>query len=111
MKKKALRVTELVVELPQGTKKIEWDKKSPAFKDVKEKLLSCGFAKDWCVEVFKNNEFVIPDDNTRFRNKMRLVLRASPISDGRLKEGTVAEASGPAAGDQSATGTLLVTVS
>ena len=81
-------MTEIAVELPQGTAKIEWNTQNPTFGEVKEKLIqSSKIAKNWCVEVFCDNEFVIPDDFAHMGDVEKLRIRAAPMTESSLIEG------------------------
>ena len=72
---------ELEVQLPGETKKIEWDKASPTFCEIKERLSNCGIAKNWCVEILRGDEYVSPDDDTQLKDCKKLRVRASPITE------------------------------
>ncbi|XP_024366523.1 uncharacterized protein [Physcomitrium patens] len=56
---------EIEVELPQGTKTIEWNKAHPTFQELKQRLRQCGIGLcgDVCVEVERGGGFLIPDNN------------------------------------------------
>lgn len=77
---------ELEVQLPRERKIIEWDKASPTFCEVKERLGNCGIAKNWCVEILRGGEYVSPDDNTQLRDCKKLTVRAAPISEKTILE-------------------------
>ncbi len=70
---------EIELQLPLDTKRVEWNKENPTFGEVKERLWSCGVARNWCVEVLRGNEFFSPDENHIFSAK-QLTVRALPIS-------------------------------
>lgn len=72
---------ELQVELPRERKIIEWDKASPTFCEIKERLGNCGVAKGWCVEILREGEYVSPDDDMRLKDCKKLTVRASPIAE------------------------------
>lgn len=72
---------ELQVVLPREQKIIEWDKASPTFCEIKERLGNCGVAKDWCVEILREGEYVSPDDDMRLKDCKKLTVRASPIAE------------------------------
>jgi len=74
---------EIELQLPLDTKRVEWNKENPTFGEVKERLWSCGVARNWCVEVLRGNEFFSPDENHIISAK-QLTVRALPIS-GTLK--------------------------
>lgn len=72
---------ELQVVLPREQKIIEWDKASPTFCEIKERLGNCGVAKGWCVEILREGEYVSPDDDMRLKDCKKLTVRASPIAE------------------------------
>lgn len=76
-----MRMLELEVQLPRERKIIEWDKASPTFCEVKERLGNCGIAKNWCIEILRDGEYVSPDDDTQLRDYKKLMMRAAPISE------------------------------
>lgn len=81
-------MTEIAVELPQGTAKIECNTQNPTFGEVKEKLIQASrIGKNWCVEVFLDNEFVIPDDLALMGDIEKLRIRAAPMIGSILMEG------------------------
>jgi hypothetical protein len=80
-------MTELAIELPQGQAKIEWNKLNPTFKEVKDKLQSCGISKNSYVQMLQNDEFITPNDNWQIKNSKKIFLRVAPITNSRLKEG------------------------
>lgn len=65
--------------MPQETKKIEWDMESPTVSEVKERLKNCGIGKDWCVEILRGNEYILPDDNLQLKDIQKLIIRVTPI--------------------------------
>jgi hypothetical protein len=86
---------ELEVQLPCERKIIEWDKASPTFCEVKERLGNCGIAKNWCVEVLRGGEYVSPDDDTQLRDCKKLTVRAAPISEKTILEPGTSSRIGP----------------
>jgi len=75
---------ELEVQLPRERKIIEWDKTSPTFCEVKERLGNCGIAKNWCVEILRGGEYVSLDDDTQLQDCKKLTVRVAPISEKTL---------------------------
>lgn len=75
---------ELEVQLPREKKIIEWDKASPTFCEVKERLGNCGIAKNWCVEILQGGEYVSLDDDMQLQDCKKLMVRAAPISEKTL---------------------------
>lgn len=69
------------VQLPEqeDRKKIEWNKVGdPTFDELKGRLQQCGVPDDWCVEVLRGSNFILPDLQTHIHGP-KITVRASPI--------------------------------
>jgi hypothetical protein len=66
-------------------KKIEWNKETPRFYELKNRIQEFGVPHDWCVEVMRGSHFISPDENVEICGD-RITMQAAPISDDPIFE-------------------------